>query len=172
MKKDIMLEFLEEYYKKNGTINNIPNGYEVMYQGKRLAVYSFLSRMRGDYNNYRSNIYKKGIDSPLALERYQKLTKMNFDWSLRNHTRSAFFDTDIYIKYLEEYYQKHKNINDISENTEVEYEGQILKIGAYLKEMRDRYLKYGPIKFESKVKSRKVVDQYKKLTEMNFAWTN
>lgn len=172
MKKDLMLEFLEEYYKKNGTINDIPNGYEVMYQGKRLSVYAFLSRMRSDYNNYQSNNKRKGIDSSLALERYQKLTKMNFDWSLRNHTRSAFFDTDIYIKYLEEYYQKHQTINDISENTEVEYEGQILKIGAYLKEMRNRYLKYGPIKFESKVKSRKVVAQYKKLTEMNFAWTN
>ena len=28
MKKDLMLEFLEEYYQKNGTINDIPNGYE------------------------------------------------------------------------------------------------------------------------------------------------
>lgn len=167
-----MLEFLEEYYKKNSTINDIPNGYEVMYQGKRLSVYAFLSRMRSDYNNYQSNNKRKGIESSLALERYQKLTKMNFDWSLRNHTRSTFFDTDIYIKYLEEHYQKHQTINDISENTEVEYNGQILKIGAYLKEMRDRYLKYGPIKFESKVKSRKIVAQYKKLIEMNFAWTN
>lgn len=171
MKKDLMLEFLEEYYQKNGTINDIPNGYEVMYQGKRLTVYSFLSRMRGDYNNYQSNIHKKGIDNQLALERYQRLSKMNFDWSLRNHTRNVFFDTDIYIKYLEAHYQKSKTINDIQDETEVEYEGQILKIGAYLKEMRDRYLKYGPIKFESKVKSRKVVAQYKKLTEMNFAWT-
>ena len=139
MKKDLMLEFLEEYYKKNSTINDIPNGYEVMYQGKRLSVYAFLSRMRSDYNNYQSNNKRKGIESSLALERYQKLTKMNFDWSLRNHTRSTFFDTDIYIKYLEEHYQKHQTINDISENTEVEYNGQILKIGAYLKEMRDRY---------------------------------
>ena len=171
MKKDLMLEFLGEYYQKNGTINDIPNGYEVMYQGKRLTVYSFLSRMRGDYNNYQSNIHKKGIDNQLALERYQRLSKMNFDWSLRNHTRNVFFDTDIYIKYLEAHYQKSKTINDIQDETEVEYEGQILKIGAYLKEMRDRYLKYGPIKFESKVKSRKVVAQYKKLTEMNFAWT-
>ena len=72
MKKDLMLEFLEEYYQKNGTINNIPNSYEVMYQGKRLAVYAFLARMRRDYNSYQSNIKRKGIDSSLSLERYQK----------------------------------------------------------------------------------------------------
>lgn len=170
MKKDLMLEFLEEYYQKNGTINNIPNSYEVMYQGKRLAVYAFLARMRRDYNSYQSNIKRKGIDSSLSLERYQKLAKMNFDWSLRNHTRNVFFDTDIYIKYLEKHYQEHQTINDIEDDKEVEYNNQILKIGSYLKEMRARFLKYGPIKFESKVKSRKVVSQYKKLTEMNFNW--
>ena len=53
------------------------------------------------------------------------------------------------------HYQKYQTINDIEDDAKVEYNNQILKIGAYLKEMRARFLKYGPLKFESKVKSRK-----------------
>ena len=40
---------------------------------------------------------------------------------------------DIYIDYLLEYYSKFGTINDIQVRDEVEYNGETLKIGAFLK---------------------------------------
>lgn len=171
MKKDLYIEFLQEYYQKNGTINDIPNGYQVIYQGKRLDVYNFLSRIRIDHDNFlRNNNKRRGIDSPLALERYKKLEEMNFSWEIKKGHKTTNFDTDIYIRFLQSYYSGHKTINDITSTTEVEFEGQLLKIGSYLDKMRSRYLKYGHIELVSKIKSRKVIAQYKALIEMDIAW--
>lgn len=169
---DIYIQFLQEYYQKNGTINNIPNGYVVMYNGQKLDIYNFLSRIRIDYNNYLNKINtRRGVDSPLALSRYQALSEMEFVWDLKETRNKNRFDTDIYIRFLLEYYQEHGTINDIIATAEVEYEGQIIKIGKYLNDMRTRYLKYGPVDIVSKIKSRKIIAQYKALAEMKIDWT-
>lgn len=51
-------------------------------------------------------------------------------------------ENDIFIQYLIEHYAKNGTINDIQVRDEVEYKGQVLKIGSFLKNTRSSHKKY------------------------------
>lgn len=74
---------------------------------------------------------------------------------------------DINIRYLRDYYERYGTINNISTTTEVEFEGQILKIGSFLGTMRNRYR----IHREGKGRPGELaLWRYKQLNEMRFEW--
>ena len=48
---------------------------------------------------------------------------------------------DLYIKFLKEYYEEHGNISEFVNSSVVTYNGEELRIGAFLKEMKRCYKK-------------------------------
>lgn len=82
LENDLYLEYLKEHYQKHGTINNIISSTEVEYNGRILCIGTFLARMRSQYNQYQKDPNCKENSTPLLLQRYKELTKLEFDWTL------------------------------------------------------------------------------------------
>lgn len=76
---------------------------------------------------------------------------------------------DIYIRYLESHYKKHGTINNIDTKMVVEFEGEKLHIGRFLKNIRFRHKKYieSPAKENANTLS---LQRYEALDKMGFEW--
>lgn len=172
MEEDIFIRFLRKYYAEHGTINNIPYKFEVMFEGRRLCVYEFLKNMRNRHKAYLGSGRKvNGYDSRLSVSRYKALDEMGYDWQERSFKRREDVKTEDEILFLKNYYSSHGTINDIGYKTVVNFNGKILKIGSYLKALRERHAYY--IKGEPKryAFSEIFVERYCLLDEMGFDWT-
>lgn len=171
MLNDIYISYLREYYKVNGTINNIPYGLTVVYQGKTLKIYDFLKNIRNRHRSYIAQDNKmNGASSKTSLERYRALDEMEIDWNLSSAKKVEDISEEDMILYLRKHYQEHQTINDIPYTTEVVFEGKILKIGSYLKTLRERHAKYVTGSKDKFCNSPISVERYKILDTMGFDW--
>lgn len=171
MFNDIYISYLREYYEANGTINNIPYGYTVVYQGKTLKIYDFLKNIRNRHRSYIAQDNKMtGSSSKTSIERYKALDEMQIDWNLSSAKKVEDISDEDMIRYLRMHYKEYQTINNIPYNTEVEFEGKVLKIGSYLKTLRERHAKYVTGSKDKFCTSPISVERYKILDSMDFDW--
>lgn len=164
---DKYLSFLEEYYQKHQTLVGVPK--TVIYNGEELNIDIFLTDRRGKHKENLTN--PDYIPSELELKRWARLDALNFDWTPRETLHQDKMQNDKYIRYLRMHYQTHKTINDIKAKQEVEFEGEILKIGDFLSDMRKKHLAYiekkaGVVGIDTEL----MLKRYQELAEMEIDW--
>ena len=134
--------YLREYYKKHGTINDISKDTIVEFDGKKMNIGLYLSKIRYNHSCYIRKKDHPEATSPISLERYRLLDELNIQWSLKKGTVIPEQDEDIRLRYLKQHFQEHGTINDISTTEIVEFEGQTLKIGYFINMVKKQHRKY------------------------------
>ena len=127
--EDIYIKYLREYYEIHGTINDISTLQTVEYENQVLNLGNFLGNVRKRYKEHLAGKRKFSIQ---VLKRFSALNEMEFEWNPRDAKVKNIKATDPYLKYLISYYKENGTINDISKDTEVEFEGKRLCIGSFL----------------------------------------
>lgn len=164
---DKYISFLEMYYQERKTLVGVPK--TAIYNGEELNIESFLSDRRSKHKENLTN--PDYLPSELELTRWAKLDEMAFDWTPRETEHQDKMANDKYIRYLRLHYEKHKTINDIKAKQEVEFEGEILKIGDFLNDMRKKHLAYiekkeGVVGIDTEL----MLKRYRELEEMELDW--
>lgn len=164
---DKYISFLESYYEEHKTLVGVPK--IVIYNGEELNIENFLTDRRSKHKENLTN--PDYLPSELELTRWAKLDSMGFDWAPRETAHQDRMENDKYIRYLRLHYETHKTINDIKAKQEVEFEGEILKIGDFLSDMRKKHLAY----IEKKVgavgiNTELMLKRYQELEEMELDW--
>lgn len=166
-KDDKRFRFLRSHYEEYGTINDLTTETVVEFEGEPLRIGSFFDYIRTAHRIYSEQKEGSYAYSERSLKRYEILDSMGFDWN-PGPKRIPTIETDLFIRYLREYYSKHGTINDIPTTVEVEYEGEILKIGSFLANIRKRY----KVHREGKGRPDELaLWRYKSLNDMRFEWT-
>ena len=91
IENDLYIEYLKEYYKEHGTINDIISTSEVTYKGQKLRIGGFLARTRTQYNQYQQNPNNKENNSKLLLQRYHELQQLGFNFTAATRNGIAQF---------------------------------------------------------------------------------
>lgn len=169
MQDDIYMRYLQQYYKEHGTIADVePTGTEVvMFEGKKLHIAKFLSRMREEHRKH-IDPKRTTVTSAKTLTRFNRLEKMHFSWEKPRKKRSQNAIEEKPIKYLRYYYSQHKTINDIAFEDVVEFEGEEIKIGAYIRNVCQDHLEY--LNGNKKVSSPIYLMRYSFFDDMEFIW--
>ena len=167
---DILLSYLEEYYKKHGKITDITSDHIANYKNQQLHVGRMLSSIRNNHRSYIAGINNKnGSHSKRSIKRYQFLDEHNFIWNPEEEKISE----DVFLKYLEEHYKKYGTLNNIKQNDTVVYNGEILNIGNILTKVRMNHKSYiEGAKNEHGSHSDLSLKRYKFLDEHDFIWEN
>lgn len=170
MENDIYLDYFRKHYSLHGTVNNIGDNDEVVFLGKTLKIGWFKRMIRNKHNYYKRGIDARGSCTALAINRYNVLDELGFEWEPQKKLTENILGNDLYIKYLQDYYREHGTINDISLTSSVEYDGKTLKIGSFIKNIRNlhRYYEQG-LDIEQSF-SEISLTRYSALEEMNFSW--
>lgn len=171
MEEDIYIRFLRQYYEEHGTINDIPYKFVAMFEGERLCVYDFLKNIRNRHRAYiGEGKIMNGYNTKLSLARYQALDEMGYDWNSNPLKTKETVKTEPEILYLRSHYAEFGTINDILYGTEVNFNGKVLKIGDYLKTVRERHAYYVKKEDKKYATSEVFVARYRLLDEMDFDW--
>lgn len=169
--KDPYIKYLRKHYNLYGTINDIPKGMNVEFEGKTLCIGNFLSATRVKHRHYLNGGDTPGCASSTALERYKILEKMKIEWEPQKKSlREKLQTTDKHMRYLKEHYKVYGTINDISTRTVVLFENEPLNIGNFLDDIRAAHRNYIAGKEDSTVCSEYSLSRYRALDEMNFDW--
>ena len=171
MQEDIYIRYLRHHFKENGTINNIHSGYIVIFEGQTLNIYTFLNSIKTRHNAYINGTYRSGATSILSLSRYKALDEMNFSWN-DSRLKQEEVQEEIQLRYLKKHFKENGTINDIPINAIVEYEGQTLKIGSYLRSIRDKHSLYVKGIYKRSNNTKTAITRYQTLEELNIDWTN
>ena len=171
MSDDIHMRYLQQYYKDHGSIADVEaTGSEfVIFDGQKIYIAKFLSRMREEHRKY-IDPNKRGNISAKTLTRFNRLEKMNFSWEKTRKKRGQLALDEKPIKYLKYHYSQNKTINDISYEDVVEFEGEELKIGAFIKKVCHDHYEY--LRGEKKASSPIHLMRYSFFEDMEFEWDN
>lgn len=164
------VRFLRQHYKENKTINDIPYGAVVEFEGKTLKIGSYLKVLRERHVHYIKGETTRYANSEIFVVRYQILDEMNFDWQPNKRLSDKKAKNEKCLKYLREHYQKHGTIADITSKTVDKFEGEIIEIGRFLEQTRFEYRKYKAGNTKDACASSVMLERYQALNEMNFIW--
>lgn len=164
---DKYMSCIEAYYAENKSLDNLPK--VAIYNGEELNIESFLTDRRAKHKAYLTNP-EEYTPSELELTRWGRLDKLSFDWTPRDTKHQEQMANDKYIRYLQKHYQERKTINDIKAKQEVEFEGEILKIGDFLNDMRKKHLAYIDGRQMPATDTELMLKRYKELDELEFDW--
>lgn len=167
---EIEVRFLRDHYQKYGTINDIPYGAEVEFEGKILKIGSYLKVLRERHVHYVKGESTRYANSEIFVARYQILDEMNFDWKPNQRLADKQAKNDICLRYLRKYYEEHGTIADITSKTVDKFEGEIIEIGRFLEQTRFEYRKYNSGNRKDACASSVMLERYKALDEMKFIW--
>lgn len=168
---DVYINFLREYYLEYGTVNDIEFDKIVIYRGESLRIGEFLKNICVSHKRYLENSRDNQYNSQLMLYRYQQLEQMGIDWSIQNKVGiKGRVDDDIFIRYLNYYYDTYGTINNIDSLTVVNFEDREVKIGAFLTSVRRRHRLFLAGSERENCNSLLFVLRYKALDEMDFLW--
>lgn len=170
MEDDIYLRYFKYHHSLYQTVNNIGDNDVVEYEGHTLKIGWFKRTVRNKHSYYIKGENKRGGFSPLMLKRYEVLDELDFEWTPQKRLIENILTSDKYIRYLQEHYQQHGTINNIKYTDIVEYEGESLKIGVFIKSIRAAHKNYEQGIDEGKSFSKISLARYKALEEMDFCW--
>lgn len=109
LRDDICLRYLEEYYKENGTINDIPARSIVKYEGKTIKIGRFLSDARKKHISIEKGNPLSGSMSKVMQNRYQELEKLGIEWNLNKFyeaTEKISYENGIRVRLFRKYIKK------------------------------------------------------------------
>ena len=165
--EDNYMNYIVEYYQKNKTLKGIPN--KAIYEGVELNIETFLTERRKKYKQALCDTAY--TPSELEVKRWHQLDEMSFDWAPNETKHQDLMENDKYIRYLKLHYEKYKTINDIKAKQEVFFEGETLKIGAFINDMRKRHFSYtAPNPNLTGIDTPLVLKRYQELDAMEFDW--
>ena len=169
MSDDIHMRYLQQYYKEHGSLIDVePNGQDfVIFEGQKLYIAKFLSRMREEHKRYIDPAKRRPVTAK-TLTRFKRLEMMNFSWEKPRKKRSQLAIDEKEIKYLRYRYSKNKTINDISFDDIVEFDGEELKIGAFIKKVCHDHSEY--LNGDKKHSSPIHLMRYSFFDDMEFVW--
>ena len=169
--KDKYLRYLKQHHQKHGTINNIKYTDVVEFEGEQLKIGIFIKSIRAAHKDYELEIRKEKSHTKISLARYEVLNSLGFIWNTKDEYYTSLEEQDPYLDYLKEHYQKHGTINNISNRQTVEYNGNILRIGRFLKEMRTFFNNFNNERNYS-IETLNLYNKRKKvLDSLSFEWT-
>ena len=164
---DKYIRYLASYYQEHQTLNGVPN--EVTFEGVVLNIENFLTDRRKKHREHLEN--SEYIPSELELRRWEQLESMGIDWEPRKTAHQERMENDKCIRYLQLHYKKYQTINDIKAKQTVIFEGETLKIGDFLSDMRKRYIKYTEGKDDlTGIDTELMLKRYKELEELEIEW--
>ena len=164
------VRFLRDHFEKYGTINDIPYGAEVEFEGKTLKIGSYLKVLRERHVHYIKGETTRYANSEIFVARYQILDEMNFDWQPNKRLSDKKAKNEKCLKYLREHFKKHGTISDITSKTVDKFEGETIEIGRFLEQTRFEYRKYKAGNKKDACASDVMLERYQALDEMNFIW--
>lgn len=164
---DKYIRYLEVYFQEHKTIIGVPK--EVTFEGVVLNIENFLTDRRKNHREHLEN--SEYTPSELELKRWESLESMGIDWEPGKTAHEEKMNNDKCIRYLQMHYQHHKTINDIKAKQTVVFEGETLKIGDFLSDMRKRYLKYTSGNTETVgIDTELMIKRYKELEALEIDW--
>ena len=164
------VRFLRDHFEKYGTINDIPYGAVVEFEGKTLKIGSYLKVLRERHVHYIKGETTRYANSEIFVARYQILDEMNFDWQPNQRLSDKKAKNEKCLKYLREHFKKHGTISDITSKTVDKFEGETIEIGRFLEQTRFEYRKYKSGNTKDACSSSVMLERYQALDEMNFIW--
>lgn len=166
-KDDRYIRFLKQYFQEHQTIENVPK--KVVFEGEELNIENFFEDRRKKHR--RKEMHQDYKPSELESKRWEALDEMNYDWNQHEKRKQELMENDPYICYLKEHYKTHGTINDITAKQEVEFKGQILKIGAFINDCRKKHHAYTTKKIKaSSIASPLALKRYAELTALEIDW--
>lgn len=172
MTEDIYIRYLRNYYQEHRTINDIPHNYIVEFEGQTLNIGIFFNTIKTRHKAYINGTTRSGAKSSLSLKRYQALDEMNYDWDDARLKKENDVVEEPQIRYLRKYFEEHGTINDIGISDIVEFEGENLKIGSYLRSIRDKHSLYVKGIFKRANNTKAALLRYAILDELKIDWDN
>lgn len=164
---DKHIRYLKEYYQTHQTLDGVPK--TVVFEGEELNIDNFLSDRRKKHRKSETTTQYK--PSKLERKRWTELDAMNYDWNAFERRKQELLENDPYIRYLKEHHKKHGTINNISPKQEVEFEGEILKIGAFVNDYRKKHYAYTVKKSQTpSIKSPLALKRYAELEALGIDW--
>ena len=164
---DKYMRYIIDYYHKNKSLDNIPK--TVVFEGVELNIDIFLTDRRKKHKESLTNSQYQ--PSELELRRWQQLEEISFDWTPSETKHQELMENDKYIRYLQQHYQTYKTINNIKAKQEVIFEGEVLKIGDFINDMRKKHLAYASQDTTlTGIATELALKRYKELDEMEFDW--
>lgn len=171
MQEDIYIRYLRYHFQEHGTINDIHSGYTVIFEGQKLNIYTFLNSIKTRHNAYVNGKVRSGATSTLSLSRYKALDEMNFSWT-DNRLKKEEVQEEIQLRYLRKHFKEHCTINDIPITAIVVFEGQELKIGSYLRSIRDKHSLYVKGVYKRSNNTKTALTRYQVLEQLGIDWSN
>lgn len=162
--------YLRSHYAKFGTINDIPYGTEVNFNGKVLKIGSYLKTVRERHAYYIRKENKRYATSEIFVERYRLLNEMDFDWEPNKRIPQKQAQNSICLKYLRYHYLETGTIDDITSKAVVEYDNQRIEIGRFLEHTRFNHRRYMAGNITDSCASPVMLERYETLEQMNFIW--
>ena len=170
--KDPYIKYLRKHYNVFGTINDIQRDMEVEFEGKKLCIGAFITATRVRHRHYLNGDKTPGCGSKTALERYRILEQLKIEWEPREQERRKKLSAeDKHLRYLRSHYEEFGTINDIPVRQVVTFEGEVLKIGNFLSDIRAAHRIYTSKKEGEYAYNELSLKRYAALDEMEFDWT-
>ena len=164
---DKYIRYLENYYQEHKTLKGVPG--EVTFEGVTLNIENFLTDRRKNHREHLEN--SEYAPSELELRRWESLESMGIYWEPRQTAHEEKMNNDKCIRYLQMHYKQHQTINDIKAKQTVIFEGETLKIGDFLSDMRKRYLKYTSGDTDTVgIDTELMLKRYKELEALEIDW--
>ena len=110
-------QFLQSYYQEHGN-SDIASNFEI--NGKKVGAW--LNNQKVKYRNH-----------TLTEEQIQLLNKLEIKWNKQETTWNEYY------QYCQKYYQKFGNLDIKKEDTIIDSEGRIIKLGTWLNNQRSIY---------------------------------
>ena len=164
---DKYIAFLENYFKEHKSLDNLPK--TITFEDEELNIENFVNDRRKNY--HRHQLDEGYVPSKLELKRWQQLDTMNFVWYPKKLKAQERMENDKYIKYLEKHYKKYGTINNITSETEVIFEGELLKIGSFISDIRKRHKVYvAKQKTKTAISTPLMLKRYSELDKLEINW--
>ena len=169
--KDPYIKYLRRHYNLYGTINDIQRDMEVEFEGKKLCIGSFITATRVRHRHYINGDNTPGCGSKTSLERYRILEQLKIEWEPRQKERERKLQAeDKHLRYLRQHYKENGTINDITVKSVVMFEGELLKIGNFLLDIRKSHRTYLEKKDDPIANNPYNLKRYEALDTMEFDW--
>ena len=169
--KDPYIKYLTRHYNLYGTINDIQRDMEVEFEGKKLCIGSFITATRVRHRHYINGDNTPGCGSKTSLERYRILEQLKIEWEPRQKERERKLQAeDKHLRYLRQHYKENGTINDITVKSVVMFEGELLKIGNFLLDIRRAHRTYLEKKDDPIANNPYNLKRYEALDTMEFDW--
>lgn len=165
--EDKYMIYVERFYQKHKTLEGLPK--KVVFYGTELNIENFITDRRNAHREMLNN--PDYTPSELENKRHAALEAMNLDWNPKETKHQELMENDAFMRYLAYHYQMYGTINNIKAKQIVEFEGNELKIGDFINDMRKKRQAFIEGRADiPAIKTPLALKRYQELDDMGFDW--